>query len=64
MYVGDRPIRSAEDARYFMGWIDNVARQAREHPGWRSERERDHVLGQFEKARKVFEERALEAGDD
>ena len=61
VYAGDQPIRSAEDARYFMDWVDDVARQARAHPGWRSASEREHVLSQFEAARKVFEERASEA---
>ena len=50
VYCGEQPIRSAEDARYFIRWIDDIARQAREHPGWRSEREREHVLGQFNQA--------------
>ena len=61
VYCGEQPIRSAEDARYFIRWIDDIARQAREHPGWRSEREREHVLGQFNQARAVFEQRAREA---
>ncbi len=60
VYCGDEPIRSAEDARYFVRWIDDIARQAREHPGWRSAAEREHVLGQFDEARAVFERRARE----
>ena len=61
VYCGDQPIRSREDAEYFIRWIDDIARQAREHPGWRSDKEREHVLGQFQQAREVFEQRALEA---
>ena len=61
VYCGDRPIRSKEDAEYFIRWIDEITRQAEEHPGWRSERERKHVLGQFIEARKVYEQRAREA---
>ncbi len=61
VYCGEQPIRSAEDARYFVRWIDDIAKQAREHPGWRSDREREHVLGQFSQARAVFEQRAREA---
>ena len=61
VYCGDKPIRSQEDAEYFIRWIDDITQQAREHPGWRSDRERDHVLGQFAEARKVFEQRAREA---
>ncbi len=61
VYCGTQPIRSAEDAEYFIRWIDNVAQQAREHPGWRSQAELEHVLGHFEEARMIFEQRALEA---
>jgi Tol biopolymer transport system component len=59
--AGDQPIRSRTDAEYFLRWIDDLTRQANEHPGWRSERERRHVLGQFAEARKVFAQRAAEA---
>jgi hypothetical protein len=58
---GDQPIRSKEDAEYFVRWIDGIAKLADAHPGWRSERERKHVLGQFAEARKIFEQRAREA---
>ena len=58
VYCGDRPIRSAEDARYFLTWIDAISKMAAEHPGWRSEKEKSHVLGQFREARKIFEQRA------
>jgi hypothetical protein len=34
---------------------------ARAHPGWRSEKEKAHVLGQFKEARDVFVARAAEA---
>jgi hypothetical protein len=61
VYCGDQAIRSRQDAEYFIRWIDDITQQAREHPGWRSEREREHVLGQFAEARKVFEQRAKEA---
>ena len=61
VYRGDEAIRSKGDAEYFIRWIDEISRQAREHPGWRSDQEREHVLGQFGEARKVFEQRAREA---
>ena len=61
VYCGEQPIRSRQDAEYFIRWIDDITRQAREHPGWRSDKEREHVLGQFEEARAVFEQRAREA---
>ncbi len=61
VYCGDQPIRSREDAEYFIRWIDDITQQAIRHPGWRSEREREHVLAQFREARAVFEQRAEEA---
>jgi hypothetical protein len=61
VYVGQRAIRSREDAEYFVRWIDAVTAVAEEHPGWRSEKEKEHVLNQFEAARRVFLQRAQEA---
>jgi TolB protein len=61
VYCGDQPIRSREDAEYFIRWIDGITALAKQHPGWRSEREQSHVLGQFAEARKIFEQRAREA---
>jgi TolB protein len=60
--AGDQPIRSRADAEYFMRWIDDITRQAEQHPGWRSAGEKKHVLGQFLEARRVFEKQAAEAG--
>jgi TolB protein len=61
VYVGDRPIRSAPDAEYFIRWIDGITKLAQAHPGWRSDKERQHVLSQFAEAKKIFEQRAREA---
>jgi TolB protein len=58
---GDQLVRSREDAEYFVRWIDDITRQAEAHPGWRSERERKHVLDQFAEAKRIFEQRAREA---
>jgi len=41
--------------------MDKLARMAGEHPGWRSEKEKRHVLGQFQEAREVYLKRAREA---
>ena len=59
--AGDRPVRSAESARYFVRWIDKLSQMAGQHPGWRSAKERTHVFGQFAEARKVYERLAAEA---
>ena len=61
VYCGDEPIRSREDAEYFLRWVDDVARQLEADPGWNSERERRHVLDQFAEAHKIFAHRAKEA---
>ena len=63
VYVGDQPIRSKESADYFVRWIDQLVRMASEHPGWRSEKEKQHVLAQFRQAREVYLERGREAAD-
>jgi hypothetical protein len=55
IYVGDAPIRSEESAQYFIQWIDKLTALAEAHPGWRSQKERDHVLSQFKEARAVYE---------
>ena len=59
--VGGRPIRSAEAAGYALRWIDRLEAMADEWPGWRSEREREHVFAQFEQAREVYRRRGAQA---
>jgi hypothetical protein len=55
IYVGDVPIGSVESTQYFIRWIDKLIALAEAHPGWRSQKERDHVLSQFKEARTVYE---------
>ena len=50
----DVPVRSAAAAEYGIAWVDTLQAMAEEWPGWRSQREKDHVYGQFEEARKVY----------
>lgn len=52
--VGDEPVRSPDDARYFLAWIDRVSAAAREHPGWNTDAERTHALAQVASARAEF----------
>jgi hypothetical protein len=59
--VGGAPIRSAASADYFVRWIDKLTEMAATHPGWRSQREKEHVLGQFREARAVYVRRRAEA---
>ena len=62
VYCGERPIRSREDAKYFINWIDAISRMAEADPGWRSPAEKAHVLTQFREARQIYVERSTEAG--
>ncbi len=59
--VGQRPVRSAASANYFIRWIDKLTGMAETHPGWRSSRERESVLGEFLQARAVYERLLQEA---
>ena len=61
VYAGDQPIRSREDAEYFVDWIDDLTRWWSANPHWRSDDEKRHVLAQFAEARRVFEQRRAEA---
>ena len=58
---GDEPVRSSAAADYFIRWIDKLSAMADAHPGWRSDAERAHVLGEFQEARRVYEARLQEA---
>jgi TolB protein len=59
--VNNQPIRDRASAEYFVKWIDRLTQMATEHPGWRSEREKAHVMGQFAEARAIYVKRAAEA---
>jgi dipeptidyl aminopeptidase/acylaminoacyl peptidase len=52
--VGERPVRSRAAAEYCLKWIDILQDLAGKRPGWRSQKERDHVLAQLEEARNVY----------
>jgi Tol biopolymer transport system component len=56
--VAGRPVRSAAEASYFLGWIDRVGAAAESHRGWNTAAEKEAVLAQLARARAVFEERA------
>ncbi len=59
--VGTQPIRSAASADYFVRWIDKLTAMADKDPGWRSDKEKAHVLGQFKEARDIYLARGKEA---
>jgi Tol biopolymer transport system component len=51
---GERP-RSAEDARYFVAWIDHLVDTTQRYPHWNSPVEKAGVLRELTQARAVFE---------
>jgi TolB protein len=55
--VGGAPIRSPEDAAYFLAWIDRLESGVKANRDFNSESEREHVLGLLQQARKEFERR-------
>ena len=48
--VGGAPVRSAAAAAYGVKWIDTLRAMAEAWPGWRSQKEREHVFAQFDEA--------------
>ena len=55
--VADRPVRSRQDAEFFLKWIDRVQEEVNAHTGWNTVAERGSVLDQIAKARAEFERR-------
>lgn len=55
--VGGEPVRSREDADYFIAWIDRLEEAASAHDGWNTDAERHGVLERIRVARAVFEAR-------
>ena len=60
--VGGAPIRDLASAQYGVRWVDKLTEMALEWPGWRSQAEIDHVIGQFREARAIYERLGEEAG--
>jgi dipeptidyl aminopeptidase/acylaminoacyl peptidase len=59
--VGGQPVRHRPSAEYALKWIDSLQKQAEAWPGWRSQREKDHVYKQFDEARAVYRKFLAEA---
>ncbi len=53
--VGSRPVRSPEDAAYFIDWIDKVAKEADSHQGYNTGQEKTETLRIFAEAKAIFE---------
>jgi len=52
--VGDQPVRSAEDAQFFVRWIDRVEQATRASTAWNTPAEQAGVLRALAQARAVF----------
>ena len=59
--VDGRPMRNADDARYFVRWIERVEAAAAAHAGWNDEAEKKEVFARLAAAKEVFRRRAEEA---
>jgi hypothetical protein len=57
--VGGAPVRSPEDARSFLDWIDRLRAFVERHPGFNTDAEKQAVLGRLAAARAVY---AAQAG--
>src|SRR5207302_11509482 len=53
VYVGEQKIRSRPSAEYFLTWLDKLGKMTDKPASWRSDKEREHVLAEFEEARQV-----------
>ena len=60
-WSGTQAIRSKASADYFVKWIDKLTAMADADKGWRSDKEKAHVLGQFREARDIYLARGKEA---
>jgi hypothetical protein len=47
-------VRSADDARYFVSWIDRLLQAVNSYPDWNTPQEKESVLRQLSAARHVF----------
>ncbi len=52
--AGGQPIRSSEDAEYFISWIDRLERGSVESDQWNSDGEKAAALGAIRRAREEF----------
>ena len=55
--VDGRPVRSREDADYFVAWIDKTLGQALAQPAWNNESEKEAVRKLYGEARKRMQAR-------
>ena len=54
MVVGDKPAGLAEDARYFLAWIDRLWDTVQERDRFPDQRSQAEVQAEIDAARKVY----------
>jgi hypothetical protein len=52
--VRDAALRSPEDAKFFVGWMDHLIEHTEKMPDWNTPAEQAAVLDEFRRAREVF----------
>jgi hypothetical protein len=55
--VGSLPVRSKQDAEYFLGWLDRVDEALGSQTGWNTPAEREQVMRMLAAARAEFTRR-------
>jgi hypothetical protein len=58
--IGDSPTRSAEDAAFFLRWLDRVAEATAANTAWNTPAERTHALAQLAQAREEYVKRGAQ----
>ncbi|HZV87915.1 MAG TPA: CehA/McbA family metallohydrolase [Candidatus Binatus sp.] len=53
--IGGKAPRSAEDAKYFVAWIERTIDITSHYPDWNSAAEKEYVLGRLAEARAIYE---------
>ena len=56
--VGGREVRSVEDARFFVRWIQRIEAATQAHTGWNTPEEKSAVMARLARARAEYERRA------
>jgi hypothetical protein len=56
--AGDAPVRSPEDAAFFLAWLDRVAEATAASTSWNTPAERAHALAQIAQARAEYVNRS------
>jgi TolB protein len=58
--AGGAPVRSSEDARYFIAWIDRLRGAVEKHQDWNTPEEKARTLQTLTEAREEFQRRAAD----